>query len=131
MIPLILLAGPLVKLIYGGRYPDAVPILRLFSLMALAIPAFAIGVNVLMGLGEARASFVLGMQMLAVSVAAYAVTIPWLEAPGAAIGVVLSSFVMAAIALKLVQRYVPFTLREVLLALARHSWVRSFKVPEG
>ena len=114
MIPLILFAGPLVKLIYGGRYPDAVLILQLFSLMSLAIPAFAIGVNVLMGLGEARASFMLGMQMLVVSVAAYVAVIPWLGAVGAAIGVVFSSFVTAAIALKLVQRYVPFTLREVL-----------------
>jgi O-antigen/teichoic acid export membrane protein len=114
MIPLILFAGPLVKLIYGGRYPDAVLILQLFSLMSLAVPAFAIGVNVLMGLGEARASFVLGMQMLVVSVAAYIAVIPWLGAVGAAIGVVLSSFVTAVIALKLVQRYVPFTLREVL-----------------
>ena len=114
MIPLILFAGPLVKLIYGGRYPDAVLILQLFSLMSLAVPAFAIGVNVLMGLGEARASFVLGMQMLVVSVAAYVAVIPWLGAVGAAIGVVLSSFVTAVIALKLVQRYVPFTLREVL-----------------
>jgi O-antigen/teichoic acid export membrane protein len=82
--------------------------------MSLAVPAFAIGVNVLMGLGEARASFVLGMQMLVVSVAAYIAVIPWLGAVGAAIGVVLSSFVTAVIALKLVQRYVPFTLREVL-----------------
>ncbi len=114
MIPLILLAGPLVKLIYGGRYPDAVLILQLFSLMSLAVPAFAIGSNVLMGLGEARASFVLGMQMLVVSVAAYVAVIPWLGAVGAAIGVVFSSFVTAAIALKLVQRYIPFTLREVL-----------------
>ena len=113
MIPLILFAGPLVNLIYGGRYPDAVLILQVFGLMSLTIPAFAIGSNVLMGLGEARASFVLGIQTLVVSVAAYAAVIPWLGAVGAAIGVVLSSFIMAAVALKLVQRYVPFTLREV------------------
>lgn len=114
MIPLILFAGPLVNLIYGGRYPDAVLILQVFGLMSLTIPTFAIGSNVLMGLGEARASFVLGIQTLVVSVAAYAAMIPWLGAVGAAIGVVLSSFIMAAVALKLVQRYVPFTLREVL-----------------
>jgi len=114
MIPLILLAGPLVNLIYGGRYPDAALILQVFGLMSLAIPAFAIGSNVLMGLGEARASFVLGIQVLIVSVAAYVATIPRWGALGAAIGVVLSSFVMAALALRLVQRYVPFTLGEVL-----------------
>jgi lipopolysaccharide exporter len=114
MIPLIVLAGPLVNLIYGGRYPDAVLILQVFGLMSLAIPAFAIGSNVLMGLGEARASFVLGIQTLVVSVVAYVAVIPWLGALGAAIGVVVSSIVMAGIALKLVTRYVPFTLRDVL-----------------
>lgn len=115
MIPLILFSGPLINLIYGGRYPDAVLILQVFGLMALTIPAFAIGSNVLMGIGEARASFVLGIQTLIVSVAAYSVAIPWLGALGAAIGVVLSSFVMAGLALKLVKLHVPFTLREVLL----------------
>jgi len=114
MIPLIVLAEPLVRVIYGGRYPDAALILQVFGLMSLAIPAFAIGSNVLMGLGEARASFVLGIQVLGVSVAAYVAAIAWLGALGGAIGVVLSSFVMAALAMRLVQRYVPFTLREVL-----------------
>jgi O-antigen/teichoic acid export membrane protein len=114
MILFILVAEPLVNLVYGGRYPDAVLILQVFGLMSLAIPAFAIGSNVLMGLGEARASFSLGIQVLVVSIATYVLAIPWLGAPGAAIGVVFSSFVMAGLALELVRHYVPFTLREVL-----------------
>jgi O-antigen/teichoic acid export membrane protein len=115
MILFILFSGPLVHLIYGGRYPDAVLILQVFGLMSLAIPAYAIGSNVLMGLGQARAIFVLGMQTLIVSVVAYVAAIPWMGAVGAAIGVVLSSFLMGGIALKLVQPFVPFTLHEVLL----------------
>jgi O-antigen/teichoic acid export membrane protein len=114
MILCIFVADPLVNLVYGGRYPDAVLILQVFGLMSLAIPAFAIGSSVLMGLGEARVSFFLGIYALVFSIASYVVAILWWGAPGAAIGVVFSSFVIAGIALKLVRRHVPFTLREVL-----------------
>jgi len=123
MIPMLVLAGPLVAILYSGRYPDAVPILQVFMLMSLAIPAFAIGSSVLMGLGEVRASFILGMQMLVVSVVAYLVMIPWLGAVGAALGVVIASYIMAWIALERVRRHIPFTVPEVL---ARWGDIRVF-----
>ena len=114
MIPMLLLAGPLVNILYDGRYPDAVLILQIFMVMSLAVPAFAIGSNVLMGLGEVRASFVLGMQMLVVSIVVYLLTIPLWGAIGAAVGVVVASYVMAWIALERVRHHVPFTIPEVL-----------------
>ncbi|MBP1658146.1 MAG: hypothetical protein H6Q31_2747 [Bacteroidetes bacterium] len=123
MIPMLFLAGPLVSILYDGRYPDAVLILQIFMLMSLAVPVLAIGSNVLMGLGEARASFILGIQMLVISVVAYLVTIPWFGAVGAAVGVVVASYVMAWIALERVRHYVPFTIPEVL---ARWGDIRVF-----
>lgn len=117
MIGMYLFAGPLVAFFYAGRYPEAVLILQIFALMSLAVPAFAIGSNVLMGLGEARASFVLGVQMLVVSLAAYLIAIPLAGAIGAAAGVVVASFIMAVIALARVRTFIPFTVREVL-----HRW---------
>ena len=122
---MIFFAGPMVGIIYGGRYPDAVLLLQIFGLMAIAVPAFAIGSNVLMGLGEARSSFVLGIQLLVVSLAVYLVTIPWLGAAGAALGVVIASFVMAWIALRRVQQFIPFTTREVL---QRYKDIRAFVI---
>jgi len=112
-----------VSILYDGRYPDAVLILQIFMLMSLAVPVLAIGSNVLMGLGEARASFILGIQMLVISVVAYLVTIPWFGAVGAAVGVVVASYVMAWIALERVRHYVPFTIPEVL---ARWGDIRVF-----
>jgi O-antigen/teichoic acid export membrane protein len=125
MAGMILFAGPMISIIYGGRYPEAVLILQIFALMSVAVPAFAIGSNLLMGLGEARASFVLGIQLLVVSLGMYLITIPWLGAIGAAIGVVLASYIMGWIALARVQTFVPFTVREVL---ARHQDIRIFLV---
>jgi lipopolysaccharide exporter len=119
MVPVLLgmvfFAGPMIGIIYGGRYPDAVPILQVFGIMAIAVPAFAIGSNVLMGLGEARASFWLGIQMLVVALAAYLIIIPLLGTIGAAIAVVVASYVMAWIALARVRAYIPFTPREVFV----------------
>jgi O-antigen/teichoic acid export membrane protein len=123
MLGMVLFAGPMIAIIYGGRYPDAVLILQIFGLMSIAVPAFAIGSSVLMGLGEARASFVLGAQMLVVSLAAYLIIIPWLGAIGAAIAVVAASYIMAWIALARVRSYVPFTVGEVL---ARHHDIRAY-----
>jgi O-antigen/teichoic acid export membrane protein len=100
-------------------------ILQIFALMSVAVPAFAIGSNLLMGLGEARASFVLGIQLLVVSLVMYLITIPWLGAIGAAIGVVLASYIMGWIALARVRSFVPFTVREVL---ARRQDIRIFLV---
>jgi lipopolysaccharide exporter len=123
MAGMLLFAGPLVSIIYGGRYPEAILILQIFALMSIAVPAFAIGSNVLMGLGEARASFALGMQLLAVSLVAYLITIPWLGAIGAAVGVVIASYIMGWVALARVQKFVPFSVREVL---ARRQDIQTF-----
>jgi lipopolysaccharide exporter len=118
MIPVLLillfLASPLVSVVYGGRYPEAVGILQIFSLASLAIPILAIGTSVLMGLGEARVSFVLGVQLLVVSLVAYFVLVPWFGAVGAAWGVVIASYMMAWLTMRRLRRYIPVTLLEVM-----------------
>lgn len=125
MLGMVLFADPMIGIIYGGRYPDAVPVLQVFGIMAIAIPAFAVGSNVLMGLGEARASFWLGIQMLVVALLTYLSIIPLLGTIGAAIAVVVASYVMAWIALRAVRTFIPFTTREVL---RRHQDIRIFLV---
>ena len=125
MAGMILFAGPMISIIYGGRYPEAVLILQIFALMSVAVPAFAIGSN--RAHGTRRGT----RKLCARSTAAggipghYLITIPWLGAIGAAIGVVLASYIMGWIALARVQTFVPFTVREVL---ARHQDIRIFLV---
>jgi lipopolysaccharide exporter len=114
LLVLLLLASPLVGIVYTGRYPEAVHILQIFSLASLAVPLLAIGTNVLMGLGEARVSFVLGVQLLVVSLLTYLALVPWLGTVGAAWGVVVASYIMAWLTMRRLQRYVPVTFREVV-----------------
>jgi O-antigen/teichoic acid export membrane protein len=118
MIPFLLLfllgPGLLVRVLYGGRYAGAIPILQIFALLSLVVPLLAVGSNTLMGLGRARVNFVLGLQMLAVSTALYLVFIPPFAGIGAAIGLVLASFIMAWMTTARLNREVPLSLRGVL-----------------
>jgi len=115
-VSILLLAFPelLVDILYGGRYQDAVPILRWFSLLTLAVPLAAVGSNVLMGLGYARLSFILGLQILAVSIAAFLVCIPPWGALGAGIGYVVGGFITALLTARLVDRYIPLRFSAIL-----------------
>jgi lipopolysaccharide exporter len=118
MVPVcaVMLAAPepLLALIYGGRYADAATLLRIISPMALVVPVLAIGSSVLMGLGEARAGFVLSVQTLVVSLAAYYLLVPSWGTVGAAWGFVLAAFIMTVITVVFLRRFVTVTARGVL-----------------
>ena len=134
MVPVFLLflvAPPLlIGILYHGKYMDAVPTLQVFALLALVAPLLAIGTNVLMGLGEARVSFVLGAQMLGISLLLYLVLIPWLGGTGAALGYVLSSYITAWLTVVKMNRFIPVTAAEVfrrrmdMISFLKNQWVR-------
>jgi len=63
-----------------------------------------------MGLGEARASFNLGIIMLVVALAFYAVCIPLLGSQGAALAYVLSTAGIALVAMAMLRKHVPVTM---------------------
>lgn len=104
----------LVTILYGGRYQEAVPILRIFSLLTFVIPLAAVGSNVLMGLGEARLSFILGLQVLGVSIAAFLICIPPWGALGAGIGYVVGAIITAALTARILDRHVHLTASAVI-----------------
>lgn len=112
---LFLLGSPLfVRLLYSGRYSEAIPILQVFSLLSLAVPAMVVGSNILMGLGQVRKSFILGIHMLWISLVAYLLCIPWLGPIGAAIGGVVATYIVAWMTLYTLNVFVPIRAREIL-----------------
>ncbi|RPH54797.1 MAG: lipopolysaccharide biosynthesis protein, partial [Acidobacteria bacterium] len=121
MVPVFLgfffLADPLVRLVYQGRYLEGIPQLQLFAFLSFFIPATAVATSTLLGLGEARTGFVLGLQSLAVAAVLYVAAIPPLGVTGATLGYVLSSVVLCVLAMRQLRRVVPFTLGEVV-----HRW---------
>jgi O-antigen/teichoic acid export membrane protein len=107
------LADPLVRIVYQGRYLEAIPQLRLFAALAFFVPASAVATSTLLGLGEARKGFVLGVQSLLVAVVLYLALIPLLGVTGATLGYILSSVALCWLAMRQLRRFVPFTGVEV------------------
>jgi O-antigen/teichoic acid export membrane protein len=110
---LLLLAEPMIGILYGGKYDEAVPLLRILAILTLVVPLIAVASNTLMGLGQARVSFVLAVQILVTSIVLYLVFIPLLGALGAAIGYVLSAVVLAWITAAKMDRFIHITPAEV------------------
>ncbi len=113
----------LVRIIYAGRYTGAEPILRIFSFLTFVVPLAAIGSNVLMGLGEARLSFILGLEVLAASLAAFLLCIPPWGAIGAGTGYVIAGAVTSILTVRLLVRHVPLTAAAVI---GRTKDIRTF-----
>lgn len=107
-------ASPLIGVVYQGRYGDAVPLLQIFSLLSLIVPATAVAGNTIMGLGHARLGFLLGLVILFASIIMYLIFIPWLGTLGATIGYVATSFVLAWVMVAQMNRFVPVSFGEVL-----------------
>lgn len=118
MIPVFILflffAPVLVGVVYQGRYIEAAPMLQIFAVLSFIVPASAVGSNTLLGLGHARLGFHIGLALLGSSMAIYLICIPWFGPLGATIGYVLSSLVLAWITVAQMNRFVSFTLRDVI-----------------
>jgi len=108
------LASPMINIVYGGRYTEAIPLLQIFSALSILIPLMAVASNVLLGLGQARLSFILSVQFLIASVAIYFILIPLFGTTGAAIGYVLASVVLTWRSAALMNRFVPTTVGAVV-----------------
>lgn len=124
-VTLLFLAFPafLINLVYAGKYLEAVPILRVFSILTFVVPVTVVGSNVIMGLGDARRSFILGVQLLAASLVSFLLFIPPFGAMGAAWGYVAASALIAWLTARALRDFVPITPVEVF---RRVSDIRGF-----
>jgi len=113
----------LIGLLYGGRYLESVPLLRVFALLSFITPLYGVATHTILGLGHAKVGFYLSVQLLVVSLVFYAVCVPVWGTLGATIGYVGTSLILTWAATRKLQEYVPFTLREIL---SRTNDVRSF-----
>lgn len=104
----------LLQVLYQGKYAEAAPLLRIFGLLSFVVPLYAVCSNALMGLGRAREGFLLGLAMLVISLASYFALIPPWATAGAALGFVLSSFVLGWLSARVTVAFVPFTAAGVL-----------------
>jgi O-antigen/teichoic acid export membrane protein len=118
-------AWAIVHILYGQRYQDAALLLQIFALLSFSTPFLAVAWNALMGLGEAKASFNLGMIMMGVALLLYTLFIPFWGARGAAIAYVLATAAIAILSMAMLHRRVPVSLRGTA---SRWRDVRSFVI---
>jgi lipopolysaccharide exporter len=104
----------LVQILYSGRYSEAIPILQVFSGLSFLVPLLAVGSNLLLGVGKTRKSFLLGLHMLWISIAAYLLFVPWMGSIGAATGSILAGLAVCGLTAKEINRIFPLQLTSVL-----------------
>ena len=95
--------------LYKSQYEQVPQIFRLLSLAALGIP-FVLNLNVLNGLGDARAGFRTTLISSAVFFATALLLVPPLGADGAALAIVASFFALGIGSTLAVRRHVRFSL---------------------
>ncbi len=96
-------------ILYQGKYAGAIPLLQIFSFLSFIVPLMSIESNVLMGIGEVRANFVVGLQMLCLAIASYAIMIPLWGTPGAALAYLLTTCVVAWLFVVRANKFVPIS----------------------
>jgi len=118
MFPVVLLfllaPGLLAGILYGGRYGEAIPVLRVFAALGLTIPLMAVVSNVLLGLGEARTTFRLGFELVLISMAGYLTLIPLWGATGAALAYVAATAIIAWRSAVVLRSRIPLSVLDVL-----------------
>jgi O-antigen/teichoic acid export membrane protein len=102
-----------VTILYSGRYPEAIALLRIFAFLSFVVPLMSVESNVLLGLGQARLSFLIGLQMLALSILAYFLLVPWLGVVGAALGYLAATLGTTWILVRRTNPFVPISFQGV------------------
>ncbi len=119
----IIMASPLVSIVYQGRYVEAIPMLQMFAVLSFMVPITAVASSTLLGLGQARIGFIISVQSLVGSIVLYLVCIPLLGVTGATIGYILSSSLLAWLSTYNMNRFIPMTARAIV---ARTNDIRQF-----
>ncbi|HLX11901.1 MAG TPA: oligosaccharide flippase family protein [Bacteroidota bacterium] len=105
--------GPLLHLLYGGKFDSAATTMRVFSFLALIIPWNAVAAAYIVGMGKVKDSFYITIGMVICAFVAYAALTPRLGGVGAASGLVIVFFGVTAYTVHYLNRFVPIRITGV------------------
>lgn len=131
-VALLLLASPAIELMAGPGYAEAVPVLRVFVLVAVLKPWGRLAGVSLDAIGAPRANFRLVWFSLLLNAGWNALFIPWLGVMGAAWATVLAMAVTTALGVWTLRRQVPVRVRASLQGLGRayQGWASAVRSPK-
>ncbi|MBL7191105.1 oligosaccharide flippase family protein [bacterium] len=109
-IALFILAEVFLNLLYGGKYPDSVPILRIFLMLSFLEPLYSISLVVLYGLGRPDRVFRPMLWTVPVFILSNIILIPRLGAIGAAVSFGIANILIDSYFLKSLKEIMGVTL---------------------
>lgn len=112
-------AGMLLDIIYGGRYPDSVPIFRLFLLFSFIEPLYNISANVLYGIGRPDKAFKPLLAGAPIFLLLNCILIPQFKGIGAAIAFNFTNLFMAVFFLRSLKKEVGIGLTNSIKYMGR------------
>lgn len=120
--------GEILHLLYGQRYADGAPIVRILGFVAFVVPWTAVSSSFIGGIGRVKEALYFGIGLVVVSGIVYPVCIKVFQTAGAALAFVAVSTLFGVSVTVYVQRFVPFSVRETFLRVrdirtfARGQW---------
>ena len=108
-------AGFLVDFFYQGRYAAAVIPLRIFSILAILIPWYAVLPSILIGLGKVKEGLLISWVFIVASIVLYYALIPPYGAAGAALANVITILCVSVSMAVITNRIIPLNVRAMVL----------------
>lgn len=111
---MVALPGPLVHILFKGKYDDAAPIVRIFSVLALLVPWSGVLVSYLIGSGKVKQALYFGIFQLSLAAVAYLAFTLLFGAIGTSIALVLTFAIVTMLLARYVKRDIPVTFVSVV-----------------
>jgi O-antigen/teichoic acid export membrane protein len=109
-----LFPGTLVWLIYGNKYPESIPVLRILGLTGLVIPWGVVIASVLLGTGRTAIGFLLSIVSLVLSLVIYYTLGSIAGLTGIVWGVVCMYGILGVLGALILHHYVPFRMMSII-----------------
>jgi lipopolysaccharide exporter len=109
-----LFPGTLVWLVYGNKYPESIPVLRILGLVGFVIPWGVVISSVFLGTGRTAMGFALSIVSLILSLVIYSVSGSLAGLIGIVWGVVCMYFILGVLGALILHHYVPFRVMSII-----------------
>ena len=107
--------GEILHLLYGQRYAEGAPIVRILGFVVFVVPWTAVSSSFVGGIGRVKEALFFGVGLVVVSGIVYPLCITGFQAAGAALAFVAVSTLFGVSVTVYVQRFVPISVRGTYL----------------
>jgi O-antigen/teichoic acid export membrane protein len=114
VIVMALFPEQLMSILYSGKYFDAAPIVRIFSLLGILIAWNAVATSYFIGTANLKRPLLYGIVGVIVAACGFSILVPFYGAKGASIAYVLSFFISTILLVKYLKKYFPLSIHSTM-----------------